>query len=225
MDTLLKIINPADIIIIIMVALFCLLGLKKGFIKSSVGLLSLAASMLLAWILYPVLSDLLKNVGVNEALESFLSGKIGQKTTEAITSLGIPDFLKGFAQSAGDTAATSTAKPIAGIIVSIVSFVGVLILSRIIIFIVSKFLNVVSKLPVVNGFNRFLGLLVGFLKGVLIVYVLLAVMVAFLPSMPQKVSDSVVKESYIAKNLIVSNPILKGIISDSIDEAEEVKND
>ena len=58
----------ADIAVIVLVLVFMSIGYKNGLLRMVYTLVSFAASILIAWLLYPIVVDLLKGFGLEGTL-------------------------------------------------------------------------------------------------------------------------------------------------------------
>ena len=82
--------NIIDIIVLIMLLIFTVAGFKKGFVGNLVGFISLVASVILAWILYPVIADMLMGFGIRDYIYNTVLLKINPDS--AIVLETIPEF-------------------------------------------------------------------------------------------------------------------------------------
>lgn len=211
--------NYMDITVVVIIAFFAVWGFKRGFVKSIVGILSLAASLLLAWMLYPIISQLLETVGVKTAIFESIQNVLYEHTQgDNISSL--PKFLQAAAAEGQRDIIDSTALGAAKMVLDIISFIAVLILSRIIIWIAQKFLIVLSEMPIVGLLNRVAGLLFGAAQGALIVFIVFTLIYAISPLSENIGIVEAVNTSVVAKPLYDANPIVD-IFDLNEDSAEE----
>ncbi len=209
--------NYIDIVVVVIIAFFSAWGYKRGFVKSIVGILSLATSFILAWLMYPIISQLLETFGVKTAIyESIQNVLYENMQNNSIETL--PKFLQNAViqgqQGIVDSAALGAAK----MVLDIASFIVVLILSRVIIWIAKKLLIVVSQMPIISFFNRVAGLMLGAIEGVMIVFILFTVVFAISPLRDNVGIVEAINTSTVAKSLYEANPIVD--IFDSGDEEE-----
>ncbi len=205
--------NYMDIIVVVIIAFFAIWGFKRGFVKSIVGMLSLAASLILAWMLYPIVSELLEAIGVKTAIfESIQNVLYAHTQSEGIDKL--PEFLQAAAAEGQRGMIENAAGGASKLVLDIVSFVVVLVLSRIIIWIAQKFLIVISELPIIGLLNRFAGLLFGAAQGTLIVFIIFTVVYAISPLRENGDIVTTIESSAIAKRIYDVNPIVNIFISD-----------
>ncbi len=152
----------ADLILICFIALFAFTGMKRGFIKTIVGLASTLISLALTLLAYPVVSDLLHKLGVGEAITEIILGVIAKKE-QVNLGLGIME---------------TTAEASSVVVVNVISFIAVIILTKFVLTLLIKSLNIITKLPVIKQANALLGLVVGVFSGILISYTLIGVLAA-----------------------------------------------
>lgn len=194
--------NWLEIVIIILIIGCMITGYQKGLIKGSVTLVSLVASLVLVSALTPTISKVLQNntpiykaiqtnvlKGISPSQEEEKKKLSTAEQREAIEKLKLPSTIKEsliennnnevYQLLKVDQFYEYTASYIAKIILNIITFIICLILVNIIIKIVFLGLDLISKLPVINGMNRLTGLGLGFLKGILMVWVLFLVLTMF----------------------------------------------
>lgn len=152
----------ADLILICFIALSAFVGMKRGFIKTIVGLASTLISLALTLVAYPVVSDLLHKLGVGEAITEIILGVIS-KNEQVNLGLGIME---------------KTAEASSIVVVNVISFIAVIVLTKFVITILIKSLNIITKLPVIKQANALLGMVAGFLSGILVSYTLIGVLAA-----------------------------------------------
>jgi len=172
-----------DIILIVIIAAFVLIGYKRGLIRTVYNLLAFVASIFLTRLLYPYVSKALYDfTGIYESIKSGVAGNIGDKVQDAgegtIKTLGLPDFMNnalennftGFKGEVTDYLSGS----LAGIALNIIALLLVFVLIFVGIRVIGKVLDIVAKLPVINLFNKTAGAAAGALQGVLVVWLILA---------------------------------------------------
>lgn len=186
----------SDIIVFIFILLFVWLGYRAGFIKTLLGMCSYFISIILGLMLYPLVSKFLENSALYDAVLKF---------SEKRTSVSIEGdfFINEILQNAESHVATS----IAELLINIISFVLVILICKIVIAIISKSLNFLSKVPVISFFNRILGAAAGGLKGIVLLYILF-LLINFLPAnITSKafddINNSTIAHKFYRENLII----------------------
>lgn len=210
-------INWIDIAVVAIIAVFAAWGFKRGLIKSVVGILSLAASIVLAWALYPVIAKLLEATDITAYIHNAVQGRISEKLTPDIQP-AMPQLINDAVNAGRAGLADGAADTVTGLIVNIFAFIAVLVVSRVIIWAAAKTLNIISKLPIIGTLNRISGLLLGTVQGALIVCILLTVVYAVIPLRENPILSNEIEGSVIAKPMYISNPITKLLIPSAENE-------
>lgn len=191
----------ADIIVIAVVAVCILLGYRSGFLKTLINVVSYIASIILSFLFYPVLSGFLMKTPIH----TFFVEKIGEKYRTADIIHTEWQFFENYINSA--EGAVSTA--IAELLINIISFILIVIICKIAIRLIGNALNLFARLPVIKQFNRLGGAVTGGLLGILVVYIVMALMVAFVPldsldGVTEEIQKSVFAEEMYNNNIILN---------------------
>ena len=186
--------NLLTIIVLIVFALFLLRGWQRGFIKSLASMFSLILSLMLVNVVNPYVTEFLKTQTpvydyILEKCEDAFTIKGADGTTKIseeqqeslIDSLSLPKTIKEalkenntpqyYTQLAAKNLSDYVQKYMAGLILTIVSYIVTLILILSFVALVVAMLDIISKLPVLRGINQLLGLGLGFFQGLIIVWI------------------------------------------------------
>lgn len=148
-----------DVIIVIVMILFMLSGYKKGLISEAIALISTIVSLILAVLAYPVMNMILKSLGMQQWIE------------KQVSRLNLENFNLGFLKEL-------VGENLGLIMMSLLAIVIVWLIIRIVLRGVLKVVGVViGNLPIISSVNHLAGLILGFLKGFLI----LSITVLILP--------------------------------------------
>ena len=192
-----------DIIVIAIIVLMAYLGLKTGFIRSLFNFAYFVVASLISAVVYPFVSILLKDTA--------LAGTIRDKVSEWLASKGsgvaenLPDFLTGGINKGVENATDLMATSITEILINMVSIIIVFIIVHIALKLIVRFLDIVKTVPVIRGFDKIGGILIGILNGFIVVYFLLGVAVLFASS---EIMD-MIEASYITNYMYHNNLLLK----------------
>lgn len=178
--------NIADVIAIIIVCILVFFSAKKGFVKSFFSLGSFVISLALALVLSPIVSDFLENGFVGDYVRESVQGIVTEKVMADFNAEGVsaalplPKVLKNsVVETTNQTVAATkdaVASSITSIALTLLSILAVFVLVKVAVWLLSHILDLVSHLPVIRTANRLLGGLLGAIYGVLILYVILAVL-------------------------------------------------
>jgi uncharacterized membrane protein required for colicin V production len=165
-------------------------GRQRGFIRTVFALFStIIALMLTVWI-SPVISKQLqennKVMGfVSERVEKAISFKdMGDKVSEQvefINKLPMPKAIRNtlvenntkdvYKAMAVDNFKEYISNSISRIIINAASFIVIMLIILIALALLCETLNIISKLPIINGLNKTAGLLAGLLQGIVVVWI------------------------------------------------------
>lgn len=189
--------NWTDIAVLAIVGVFVFAGWKNGLVKMGFRLLSFAVSIGLAWLLHPYLAEFLQTTPLYESLFSAAADQAGQGTAMPETFLGL-----------GTLVGNAVTEYFAKLLLNGISFLLILVLARVLLFFARKILNFVASLPVIGFFNRGLGMAMGLLEGLLVVYILLAVLAVVPHLRENKPLGYAIEQSAVTRGLYQSNPVL-----------------
>lgn len=187
--------NWVLILVLLIIILSVIRGYRKGFLHIVYSLIAwIIALLFVIWIMPYINEYLVEHTGVYEKIETGIEKSIESKVKEQtqaevnekgaeLTSLGInlPDsvitnLLDKTAGTAGklieNTGVYSVlAKSMAELVVKGIAFLTALFAAWILVHVISQLLGIVSRIPVIKGANRSLGLLAGAVYGFIIVWI------------------------------------------------------
>jgi len=197
----------ADIIVFVFVLFFVYRGYKSGLIRALYGLTSYFISILMSILLYPHVSAFIEGNPEVYAVVSEIAGKL------SVSELMESNKTWGIFFNAADAAVNGA---VTKFLINVISFVMVLIISRLILGVISKMINIIAKLPIVSTLNRLGGAVFGGIKGVLILYIICLVVLIFPEIGNGKVAENIAS-SQIANKFYTENLIVDIIGKDVID--------
>lgn len=189
-----------DIVIALILVVFAVRGAKRGFVLTLAGLVTYIIALLGAM--------LMTHLFAQTVATKFIAPMVGDKLMPAIAeagdALGLEDVvvvgvrlgdLPAFGEidmnvehavgAATQPIADALSLSIARCIVSVISFVVILIILKI----VAHAIDLVFRLPVLGTLNNLLGLIAGIVTGVVLVLLLVAVLSMFTGLIPQEMAD------------------------------------
>ena len=201
-----------DLIVILIIALFTFIGYKQGLIKSAIKIASFFIAIIIALVLYkPVSTLIINNTTIDDKIENTIIEKVtaeGMKPEdEASQATKIPQgFIVEANNSIKDIANTTTIK-----IIEVCTVLVLYIIARIALKFVAALGDLIAKIPILKQFNKLGGTIFGLIKGLLIVYVILAVVYLISPLLKEDTSNKIEK-SMLTKNMYNNNLITKIIL-------------
>ncbi len=219
--------NLADIVVILVIGIAVFSGYKKGFIKTSFGILSFILAIVLTFMFYkPVMVYLKDNTQIEEWITEYLYNiDFGDNFNNTNDDTDEPDsenkgesFLSNLPQVViemleldkyKDDLKADIIQKIVDFAMKLLAIIIVYISAKLLLTIVVLVLNSIFKLPVLKQFNELLGLIVGFVLGLIHVYVILAI-VALVSSMPVAEGlTNLVNNSLFARILYNNNLLIQ----------------
>lgn len=186
----------ADIILVVVLLIFVRIGAKKGLIRTLFGAISTLLSLFLTALIYHPFSQILHNSAVGDYVRKLVEKSFEQKIQEGAI---IPLLDK----------ATESASII---IINIISFIVIIIATRLILSILSRVLDIASKLPLIKQLNSILGMIAGSVSGFLLCYIIIGIIGALNGEGNISIMQKSIENSYIAikmyENNFVSNMLL-----------------
>ncbi len=202
-----------DIIVILLIALFTFIGYKQGLVKAAIRLLSFFIAIVVALILYkPISNAIIDNTSIDDNIKNTIIEKIKPEGVEQDEPIEIEEQTGITNKIIGET--NNTIEQIANTFAIKLIEVCVLILIFIVIKIILRFItalaDLITKLPILKQANKLGGTVYGLIRGIFIVYVILAIIYLVSPLMKNDVSNTI-NDSFITKQ-IYNNNILLNII-------------
>ena len=187
----------ADLIVLAVIVIFCIVCGKKGFVNCLLGFISTIASVAIAMLLSKVVIGLTGGLfGLQDAMANgFESAFLKIKGFDTdISSVGIeaalkehkiPEFLcKMIVDTFGNetvpqgtTIALLAAESVSGHAISLITWVLLFIVARLIFSLLKQLIGfIISKIKILGVANTVLGVAIGLIESLLIVYVVLAIL-------------------------------------------------
>ncbi len=205
--------NIVDYLIIILIIINGFGGLIKGFIITFFSFVGFIISIIIAKTYYPVLATYLINntnmfVKIQRFVDERLSVVLEKFSDNSIMS--IEDILR-LPSNMNSTVASEPvflSNNLTYVIISIISIIIIFLLSRFAIFIIMHILDSIAQFPILKQFNRLVGLVFGIAKGILVVYIIFAMLTPVISLFPdsiiaQKTFESTLGYFFYSKNLII----------------------
>lgn len=216
--------NYVDILIIVFAGYSCFQGYRRGFIKTLFDTLGVIVSFFLSKEFYYLAENfLLDNTKLFVKVHDFFENKMSEQLIESFKeSINIPAELKNVLSNiinTGDVAQADTfavfVDNISIILIRSISFIITFLVIYAILVLISNFINVIFKLPLLNLTNRLFGAGTGLLKSVIVLYIIFALsspLIGFLQesAFAQSILDSESSKIFYDNNIILNYLSYKG---------------
>lgn len=204
-------------------------GYKKGFMRTVFALVSWIIVLVVCNIATPMVTDFLIE---ETSIADTVGDAIAEKVNEVIAQSGVaeleqnlPEEIKNMLAEGninieellaanGDVIVDATS--IVYTVVSIIAFVLVIVVTRVLVWVVDKVLGIASKFPLIGSLDKLLGLVCGAAKGILICWIVLAVVSMVVIPNANVDFASMIQESQLLTWLQNNNYILKMFVGKAI---------
>lgn len=169
-----------DSVIVVIIIFSLIQGFRCGFINTFIHTLGWVLAIILGFAWYPYVLDFLKNkTNFYETIQKKIMERIAENANSATESAvdGLPQVIKDVIGNATDAIANSLAYGLSNIIFNIIAFLVVALAIKLVLYIISSLFSKTSNEGVLGCIDGFLGLIAGGLKGFIIVYILLALLI------------------------------------------------
>ncbi len=188
-----------DIILILLIAILTYVSYKKGFLASLLDLIGNITAFLVSVFIANLFSVFIYDSIVEKFMKRLLTERLVASADTAVESIvkAIPGFIMSSARTVGinvesilesnsgkelqyvvDSVNTDIIKPIITFLIKAILVLVLYIIFMILIRLLIKLLEKINKLPVIGSLNEFLGIFIGALKGVLVVFILTVIISA-----------------------------------------------
>lgn len=186
------------IAVLALIAAACIMGFRKGFVKEIVSVFFMLISFLLVWAVNPYVNTFVKEYTpvydtIQDKCQTLVSEQIGNKKTldkeeqnQVMENMELPDLLKNalvenntaetYRYLAVSTFTEYISDSLAVMAVNGISFLISFVLSAAVIKLLGFILNVLTKLPVINGINKIAGAAVGGIKCIIFIWIVFLVL-------------------------------------------------
>lgn len=190
-----------DILLVVIIAIFVVVGVRRGFIKSAVRFLGAVVSALLASIFGSMAAQWLYNTLFHAALVEKISNTIimadGVQAVQKVLN-SLPDFIVRALESAGITEASlagniagqsdriasvlaSALEPVFVSFLKVLTVTGFFLLLMVLVRVLANVVSAAFELPLLDQVNGLLGGVFGLFMALLVIWVVLGALQVFLP--------------------------------------------
>lgn len=211
-----------DIVIVTILLLCIFLGYKRGLANSILNIVSFILAIVIAVILYkPVTDWIVQNTQIDESLENAivesLSGKVNEEGTISEEETDLPkdmiNYINGTIQEVvtetKDTAVVAASHQISITIIQAGVAILVFILAKIILIVVKILTKFVTNIPIIKQVNEIGGLLYGILQGIILIWILLALISLISPMVQEGALLQEIQKAAIGNFFYENNLLLK----------------
>ncbi len=218
-----------DVIVVAIILLVTFLTMKRGFVKSIIGIVSLVLTLLIISAVSNPISTFIYDSMIDNPVQNFVVEKLeeqDQKNDEVVNSVwnSLPKFITSTAENSGITTdhigniikddrdnktiavqfSHNVVRPAAISIISLAVNIILFVILTIIFRILSKVICKLFKAPVLKQVNKGLGLVLGVIKGIVIASlacVIISYIAAFSDASYVLLNSDIIEETIIFSKL------------------------
>lgn len=205
-----------DLVIIGIMLLCIIIGYVRGLTGSLIKILSFILSIIIAFVLFiPISNLIINNTKIDDNLEQSIR-EIVIKEDEGIEETKMPDTITDYinnkveqaADSTKETIVDNTAREVTVTIIKAGTWIVLFIVARILMIFLKFITGLIAKLPVIKQFDKLGGIIYGILEGLIIIYVVLAIISFVSPMINVSISNAIDK-AYVGSMMYNNNLLLK----------------
>ena len=204
-----------DIVLIAIIALNVFICYKKGLVKLAVGLIAVAAAIILALVFYkPVSNLIIENTEIDENIEKAIINNFTSETQEGqeVRYVSVLDYLQKYVDDAVNKTQTEIVTQTAGMmavkIINVVVLIGIFLLVRVVLLLLTFISDIITSLPILKQFNDVGGVLYGAIKALLIIYIILTIVFFIMCYTSNSTIADAINSSYVTKFFYEHNLLL-----------------
>ena len=218
------------IVILLILILFIWMGYRRGFIREIVSFFFVFLSLSLAWAINPYINDFLISETpvystIQETCTDFVQKQSSdlenemESSSQFIDGLNLPEILRknieknnnteNYAELSVNTLTEYVSGYLARTIVNGLSYVLAYILATIGIRIVVYILNLIAGLPILKTANKLTGGLVGFVKGLVFIWILFLILTVLCSTEIGKTSLELIEKDSLLSVIYQYDPLIK----------------
>lgn len=185
-----------DIVIVLFILASVYLGYKKGLISLGIQLLAFIISLVITLILYrPIGGIIINTTQLDENLQEMIQVNAESFISEESDS----EITNKLIESAKNEMLPETSRTLAINIIYGITMIVLFIISRICLILIKSLSDVISKLPIINQFNKLGGFLYGLLRGLFATCVILIIINLIITFNPKGSLNEIMNQTYLAK--------------------------
>ena len=204
-----------DIVLIAIIALNVFICYKKGLVKLAVGLIAVVAAIILALVFYkPVSNLIIENTELDENIEKAIINNFTSETQEGqeVRYVSVLDYLQKYVDDAVNKTQTEIVTQTAGMmavkIINVAVLIGIFLLVRVVLLLLTFISDIITSLPILKQFNEVGGVLYGAIKALLIIYIILTIVFFIICYTSNSTIADAINSSYVTKFFYEHNLLL-----------------
>lgn len=211
-----------DIIVLGILALSIFIGYKRGLIKCAINILSFFIAIIVVIILtIPISNFVINNTQIDDNIKNSIASNLhiesneraeldeeNSNTPEVVRNY-INDNILNSTKEATNNVTETVAENITNIIIKVGVAIILYFITRFALIFVKVLANIVDKIPLIKQFNRAGGLIYGIISGIVILYLIFAIISLIAPMLANSAIIDAINKSFIGSYVYNNNLLLK----------------
>lgn len=201
-----------DIVVIAIIALCTFIGYKQGLVKSAIKILAFFIAIIVALILYkPVSGIIIKNTSIDDTIKNAIVEKIAPNGIDKEQEVTVEDEISVKILGSAKNTIEGIAETFAIKLVETITLLLIYIIIKIGLKFVTALTDLITKIPLLKQINKAGGTIYGIIKGIVLIYTILAVLYLATPLLSNTITENIDKT--IITKVLYNNNIILNIIT------------
>ena len=165
-----------DLIFIVIIIIAALIGRHTGFLKGLVNLICVIIASVGGYLLYPYFSSFLAETPLFKTICTPINEYILKNYYNGTPMENLNEMLQKYNVTTVEDLFVKMSEGITFVIINIISIAVIFIVLRLTLNLVKGITSLITRIPVIKGLDRILGVAVSIVSSILIMYLVVAVM-------------------------------------------------
>ena len=210
-----------DIVALLIIVIYALIGFFKGFTEFVFQVIAIIVAIAVVFFAYKPVANVVMDTQLDEKVYATIYDNLSKtsiaegdeiKEEDTNMSKGIINTINGYVTEAKESAEQNVAEyvssKLAVIVVYAITAIALFVVVYLILFMIRIVLDIIGKMPILREGNEVLGVVIGVVKGLLAVYLLLALASGLSPILSQFGIIKAIEDSTVASILYNHNIII-----------------
>ncbi len=204
-----------DIIILVIMTMSIFLGYKKGLIRVAVKLFAFLIALVVAFVFYkPVSNLIIENTQIDQKIKSIIiengTQELEEKNENDQSNFidSMQEYVSNAVTQTQNEIVENAAEQISTRVINVAVLIGLFIITRLLLVVLVLISDLITSLPIIKQFNELGGVIYGTIRGLLLIYVVLAIAFFVVSITANNVVVETINNSFITEFMYENNLLL-----------------